>query len=57
VAETQVVLDGLLQRGVIAMRAGLYTNCVRLLIPLIISDAQLEEGLDALEDALRSAAA
>ncbi|MBC8074908.1 MAG: aspartate aminotransferase family protein [Chloroflexales bacterium] len=55
VAETQVVLDHMLQHGVIAMRAGLYTNCVRLLVPLIVSDAQLEEGLDVLEDALRAA--
>lgn len=43
-----------LQRGVITMRAGLYTNCIRLLMPLVITDEQLHEGLDVLEEAIRS---
>ena len=36
------------------MRAGLYANCLRLLMPLTITDEQLHEGLDVLEDALRA---
>ena len=40
--------------GVLAMRAGLYTNCIRLLPPLVITDDQLHEGLDVLEGALRA---
>jgi 4-aminobutyrate aminotransferase/(S)-3-amino-2-methylpropionate transaminase len=47
------ILDRALQRGLIAMRAGLYANCIRLLVPLIISDEQLDEGLDILIDAIR----
>lgn len=38
------------------MRAGLYANCIRLLMPLSITDAQLEEGLDVLEGGLRQLA-
>jgi 4-aminobutyrate aminotransferase/(S)-3-amino-2-methylpropionate transaminase len=36
------------------MRAGLYTNCIRLLMPLVITDEQLQEGLDVLEAAIRA---
>jgi 4-aminobutyrate aminotransferase/(S)-3-amino-2-methylpropionate transaminase len=35
------------------MRAGLYANCIRLLMPLVITDDQLHEGLDVLDEALR----
>jgi 4-aminobutyrate aminotransferase/(S)-3-amino-2-methylpropionate transaminase len=47
------ILDRALRRGLIAMRAGLYANCIRLLVPLIITDEQLDEGLDILIDAIR----
>ena len=33
-------------RGVVVMRAGLYSNCVRLLPPLVIPEDMLREGLD-----------
>lgn len=55
-AAAQAVLDILqkaLQRGLIAMRAGLYANCIRLLVPLIITDDQLDEGLEILVDVMR----
>ena len=42
------------EHGVLTMRAGLYANCLRLLMPLTITDDQLQEGLDVLEDALRA---
>ena len=41
-----------LSRGLIVIRCGLYGNCLRLLPPLDISDAELEEGLGVLEEAL-----
>ncbi len=37
------------RRGVITIRAGLYSNCVRFLPPLMISDAELDEALDVVE--------
>ncbi|MEP7188630.1 MAG: 4-aminobutyrate--2-oxoglutarate transaminase, partial [Roseiflexaceae bacterium] len=42
------------EHGLLTMRAGLYANCLRLLMPLVITDEQLQEGLDVLEDGLRA---
>jgi 4-aminobutyrate aminotransferase/(S)-3-amino-2-methylpropionate transaminase len=38
--------------GLILIRAGLYSNCIRLLPPLVITDEQLTEGLSVLEAAI-----
>jgi 4-aminobutyrate aminotransferase/(S)-3-amino-2-methylpropionate transaminase len=43
------------QRGLILIKAGLYSNCIRLLMPLMIPEEQLHEGLDVLEAALCAA--
>ena len=40
------------ERGLLLLRAGLYSNVIRTLVPLTITDAQLNEGLDVLEAAL-----
>jgi 4-aminobutyrate aminotransferase / (S)-3-amino-2-methylpropionate transaminase / 5-aminovalerate transaminase len=48
------VITRCLQSGLITMRARLYTNCIRLLMPFTISDEQLQEGLDVLDAALRA---
>jgi 4-aminobutyrate aminotransferase / (S)-3-amino-2-methylpropionate transaminase / 5-aminovalerate transaminase len=42
------------ESGLLTMRAGLYANCLRLLMPLVITDDQLQEGLDVLEEGLRA---
>lgn len=44
--ETAAVTVETLRRGVITIRAGLYSNCVRFLPPLSISDAQLDEAME-----------
>ena len=49
VEATQAVTAATLQRGVITLRAGLYSNCVRFLPPLNITDAELDLGMDAVE--------
>jgi 4-aminobutyrate aminotransferase/(S)-3-amino-2-methylpropionate transaminase len=36
------------------IRAGIYTNCVRTLAPLTISDEMLEEGLTVMEEAIEA---
>ena len=41
-----------LRRGLITIRAGLYSNCVRFLPPLVISDDQLDEGMKVLHAAV-----
>ncbi len=42
--------------GVVVMRAGLYSNCIRLLPPLNISEDMLREGLNALARAIETVA-
>ena len=42
------------QRGVIVITAGTYGNVIRFLPPLVISDAELDEGLDVLEQCFRA---
>jgi 4-aminobutyrate aminotransferase / (S)-3-amino-2-methylpropionate transaminase / 5-aminovalerate transaminase len=46
------VVEAALQRGVILLKAGVYGNCIRVLCPLTIEDAVVDEGLDAWEEAL-----
>jgi 4-aminobutyrate aminotransferase/(S)-3-amino-2-methylpropionate transaminase len=52
--EVLAVVKHCAEHGLLTMRAGLYANCLRLLMPLVISDDQLQEGLDVLEDGLRA---
>jgi 4-aminobutyrate aminotransferase/(S)-3-amino-2-methylpropionate transaminase len=40
------------ERGLLLLRAGLYSNVIRTLVPLTITDAQLGEGLDILEGSI-----
>jgi len=36
------------QRGVVAVKCGIYGNTLRMLVPLVITDDQLDEALDIL---------
>jgi len=40
------------REGVLVLTAGTYGNVIRLLVPLVITDEQMDEGLDVLESAL-----
>lgn len=51
-AETLEIIKGAVRRGLILIRAGLYSNGIRLLPPLVITDDQLDEALGALEESL-----
>jgi 4-aminobutyrate aminotransferase / (S)-3-amino-2-methylpropionate transaminase / 5-aminovalerate transaminase len=53
----KAVIDAALERGVILLKAGLHGNCIRVLCPLTIEEAVLEEALEAWEDALEAALA
>jgi 4-aminobutyrate aminotransferase/(S)-3-amino-2-methylpropionate transaminase len=53
--ETLAIVRQAVANGVVVMRAGLYSNGVRLLPPLTMPEAMLREGLDALGRAVRSA--
>jgi 4-aminobutyrate aminotransferase/(S)-3-amino-2-methylpropionate transaminase len=50
---TGKLLAEALKRGVILLSAGTLGNVVRVLVPLTVEDAVLDEGLDAMERALR----
>jgi 4-aminobutyrate aminotransferase / (S)-3-amino-2-methylpropionate transaminase / 5-aminovalerate transaminase len=43
-----------LARGLLLLKAGVEGNCIRVLVPLVVSDAELEEALDVWEDALHA---
>jgi 4-aminobutyrate aminotransferase/(S)-3-amino-2-methylpropionate transaminase len=49
------VLKDSVAHGIILIRAGLYSNCIRLLPPIVMTDEQLHEGLQVLEDAITRA--
>jgi 4-aminobutyrate aminotransferase/(S)-3-amino-2-methylpropionate transaminase len=49
---TAAVVDEALRRGLVLLKAGVYGNCIRVLCPLTISDAELDEGLGVWEEAL-----
>jgi 4-aminobutyrate aminotransferase len=53
---TQVV-EAALRRGLLILKAGLSGNCLRVLVPLVIAEAELEEALAAWEEALEETAA
>jgi 4-aminobutyrate aminotransferase/(S)-3-amino-2-methylpropionate transaminase len=40
------------RRGLLLLKAGTYSNCNRVLCPLVITDAELDEGLGAWDEAL-----
>lgn len=47
------VIKEAIANGVILIRAGLFSNCIRLLPPVVINDEDLKEGLQVLENAIR----
>jgi len=50
--ETKLVSRFCYEHGLITITAGSYSNVIRLLMPLVISDTQMDEALDVLEAAL-----
>ena len=51
------VIEEALQRGLLLLKAGIYSNCLRVLAPLVITDDELAEALDVWEEALAAALA
>jgi 4-aminobutyrate aminotransferase/(S)-3-amino-2-methylpropionate transaminase len=50
--ETKQITQYCYEHGLITITAGSYSNVIRVLVPLVASDAQIDEGLDVLESAL-----
>jgi 4-aminobutyrate aminotransferase/(S)-3-amino-2-methylpropionate transaminase len=48
------VVEAAAERGLLLLKCGIYSNCIRVLTPLVISDSELDEALDAWEQALEA---
>ncbi len=46
------VVEAAAERGLLLLKSGIYSNCIRVLVPLVIADAELDEALDVWEQAL-----
>ena len=55
--KTVAIVHDIARNGVLSIRCGLYSNGLRFLFPLVISEAQLHEGLDVVEEAIERASA
>jgi 4-aminobutyrate aminotransferase/(S)-3-amino-2-methylpropionate transaminase len=49
------IVEAAAERGLLLLRAGIYSNCIRVLVPLVISNGELDEALDVWEQGLESA--
>ena len=49
------VVQAAFQRGLLLLKAGVTGNSIRVLVPLVVGDAELDEALDAWEQALETA--
>jgi 4-aminobutyrate aminotransferase/(S)-3-amino-2-methylpropionate transaminase len=51
------VVEAAARRGLLVLKAGIHGNCIRVLVPLVIGDSELDEALGAWEEALEEASA
>ena len=52
--DTKAITQYCYEHGLITISAGTYGNIIRLLMPLVITDNQMDEALDVLEGALKT---
>jgi 4-aminobutyrate aminotransferase/(S)-3-amino-2-methylpropionate transaminase len=52
--KASAVVEAAAERGLLLLKSGIYSNCIRVLVPLIVSDVELEEALGVWEDALEA---
>jgi 4-aminobutyrate aminotransferase / (S)-3-amino-2-methylpropionate transaminase / 5-aminovalerate transaminase len=55
-AETKDIAHYCYEHGLITITAGTYNNIMRILVPLVVTDEQLDEGLGVIEAALAAVA-
>lgn len=53
--ETSRILQECHRQGLLVIGAGIHGNIIRMLMPLVITDEQLSEGIEILEDAIAKA--
>jgi 4-aminobutyrate aminotransferase / (S)-3-amino-2-methylpropionate transaminase / 5-aminovalerate transaminase len=51
------VVEAAMRRGLLILKAGIHGNCIRVLVPLVIPEAELEEALGVWEEALEETVA
>jgi 4-aminobutyrate aminotransferase/(S)-3-amino-2-methylpropionate transaminase len=49
------IVEAAAQRGLLLLKSGIYSNCIRVLVPFVITDAELDEALGVWEQALEVA--
>jgi 4-aminobutyrate aminotransferase/(S)-3-amino-2-methylpropionate transaminase len=49
------VVEHAAARGLLLLKAGVYSNVIRVLVPLVIADGELDEALDVWEESLEAA--
>jgi len=49
------VVEAATSRGLLLLKAGIFSNCIRVLVPLVVTDEQLSEALGVWEEALEAA--
>lgn len=47
------IISACTKKGVILMSAGLFGNCIRFLPPLVMTDEQIDYGMDVLDEAIK----
>jgi 4-aminobutyrate aminotransferase/(S)-3-amino-2-methylpropionate transaminase len=46
------IVEAAAERGLLLLKSGIYSNCIRVLLPFVITEAELDEALGVWEDAL-----
>jgi 4-aminobutyrate aminotransferase/(S)-3-amino-2-methylpropionate transaminase len=49
------IVENAAESGLLLLKSGIYSNCIRVLVPLVISDAELDEALSVWEAAIEAA--
>jgi 4-aminobutyrate aminotransferase/(S)-3-amino-2-methylpropionate transaminase len=55
-SETKAIAKYCYEHGLITITAGTFNNVIRILVPLVVTDEQLDEGFGVIEAALASVA-
>jgi 4-aminobutyrate aminotransferase / (S)-3-amino-2-methylpropionate transaminase / 5-aminovalerate transaminase len=48
------IVEAAAERGLLLLKSGIYSNCIRVLLPLVISEAEVDEALGVWDQALET---
>jgi len=46
------IIQAAMKRGLLLLKAGVFGNCIRVLVPLVVTDEQLEEAIGIIDESL-----